>query len=126
MTNFKIMPRNPATPVRDFFAGLALLVGLGVLFLLLWIVVLVVLATLVFAGLTVFTDWNFGARVGCGLVASFIFLKVLGFISNAFDLIPKSWIDAKPCPKCGKNLRTSLAQQCMHCGADWHVKSRAT
>jgi hypothetical protein len=27
-----------------------------------------------------------------------------------------------PCPKCGEPLRTSKAQQCFHCGADWHEK----
>lgn len=26
------------------------------------------------------------------------------------------------CPYCGKLLRTLLAQQCLHCGADWHGK----
>lgn len=28
--------------------------------------------------------------------------------------------NASPCPKCGKRLRTSLAKQCVECGADWH------
>ncbi|EMI57547.1 hypothetical protein [Rhodopirellula sallentina] len=28
--------------------------------------------------------------------------------------------DAIPCPECGKQLRTSKAKQCFHCGASWH------
>ena len=27
-----------------------------------------------------------------------------------------------PCPRCGAELRTPLAQQCFHCGADWHPR----
>jgi len=27
-----------------------------------------------------------------------------------------------PCPHCGRPLRTAEAQQCFHCGADWHGK----
>lgn len=27
-----------------------------------------------------------------------------------------------PCPKCGRPLATRKAQQCLHCGADWHVR----
>ena len=30
----------------------------------------------------------------------------------------------KPCPSCGRPLRTDLAQQCFECGADWHPKRR--
>ena len=29
----------------------------------------------------------------------------------------------KPCPFCGKPLRTNQAQQCFLCGADWHRKT---
>ena len=28
--------------------------------------------------------------------------------------------DTKPCPYCGIPLRTNKAQQCLHCGMDWH------
>ena len=118
------MPRRPSTPVKDFFTGIALLAGLSIAYLLLWLVVLLVLAGLIFLGLTALTNWNFGARIGSSLVSAFITMKVVGFVFATLDLIPESWIDekteTKPCPECGKNLRTALAQQCMHCGADWH------
>ena len=118
------MTRKPKTPLKDFFTGVALLAGFGLLFLLLWLVALLVVATLIFFGLTAFTNWNLGARIGSSLISAFITMKVLGFISATLDLIPETWIDAKkktkPCPECGKNLRTAIAQQCMHCGADWH------
>lgn len=29
-----------------------------------------------------------------------------------------------PCPQCGELLRTSKAQQCFECGADWHKSGR--
>jgi hypothetical protein len=28
--------------------------------------------------------------------------------------------EPRPCPQCGKSLRTKLAKQCFECGADWH------
>jgi hypothetical protein len=38
---------------------------------------------------------------------------------------PLGWsrLSSKPCPYCGKLLRTVQAQQCFNCGADWHGKS---
>ncbi|WP_047816005.1 6TM ABC transporter family protein [Rhodopirellula islandica] len=118
------MPRNPKTPAKDFFTGVAWLAGFGLLVLLLWFVALLVIAALIFFGLTAFTNWNLGARIGFSLISAFITMKVLGFISATLDLIPEAWIEGKkktkPCPECGKNLRAVLAQQCMHCGADWH------
>ncbi len=119
------MPRKPKTPVKDFFAGAALLAGFGLLYILFWLLALLAIAGMIFFGLTVFTNWNLGERLGCSLLSAFIAMKVLWFISEMLDLIPASWIDGKkkmkPCPECGKNLRTALAQQCMHCGADWHT-----
>ena len=119
------MSSKAKTPLKTFFTGVALLAGFGLLYLLLWLAAVIAIAVLIFLGLTVFTDWNLGARIGCSLLSTLITLKVLWFISETLDLIPDSWIDGKkktkPCPECGQNLRTALAQQCMHCGADWHA-----
>ena len=42
----------------------------------------------------------------------------------------KPQLDPQPqpaaCPHCGRRLRTAEAQQCFHCGADWHGTPRAT
>ena len=118
------MPRKPQTPVKGIFTDVAILAGFGIACLVAWLVVLVVLAGLIFLRLTAFTNWNFGTRIGSSLLSAFVTMKVLSFISAALDLIPESWIDGKKktktCTECGKNLRTARAQQCMHCGADWH------
>lgn len=119
------MPRKPHTPLKDFFWAAALLSGVGLLYLALWCVVLLIIAGLIFLGLTVFTNWNMGVRIAGSLFASFVAMKLLGGMLEILDMIPQSWIDGnkktKPCPQCGKNLRTAMAQQCMHCGADWHL-----
>jgi len=116
-----------SNPIKTFFAGLALLTVMGLVGLLLWLIAFGVLAALLYLGLSLFTDWSFIARVATSILASFTILKVLGLLSDAFDLLPEWWFDPKlkptPCPRCGKNLRTAFAQQCRHCGADWHSKS---
>ena len=108
------MPHKPQTPAKGFFTDVAILAGFGIVCLVLWLVVLVILAGLIFLGLTAFTKWNFGVRVGFSLLSAYITMKVLSFISATLNLIPESWIDGKkktkPCPECGKNLRTARAQ----------------
>jgi len=37
-----------------------------------------------------------------------------------FSKPKESFVGNKPCPKCGKPLRSNLAQQCFECGAKWH------
>lgn len=117
-------------PIRSLLAGLGLLIGLGVVGLLIWLIALGVLAAIIYLGLSAFTNWGLIARLGASILGSFIALKVLALLSDAFDLLPEWWFDPKkkptPCPHCGKNLRTAHAQQCRHCGADWHSKNRPT
>jgi hypothetical protein len=36
------------------------------------------------------------------------------------DLAEFKWPKTKPCPYCGKLLRTEKSQQCFMCGMDWH------
>lgn len=116
------------SPIISFLAGLGLFIGLGLVGLLLWLVALGVLAALVYLGLSAFTSWGFVLKLGTSVFASSLTLKVLAVLSDAFELVPEWWFDPKkkptPCPDCGKNLRTALARQCRHCGADWHSKSR--
>ena len=118
------MPRKANASAKDFFEGVALFAGIGLVLFLLLILALLVIAILIFFGLTAFTNWNFGDRGGCSLISAFVIMKVLGLIWAMLDLIPDSKNAAElkttPCPECGKNLRTALAQQCVHCGADWH------
>jgi hypothetical protein len=35
-----------------------------------------------------------------------------------------NWPKTKPCPYCGKLLRTEKSQQCFMCGMDWHDPNR--
>ncbi len=120
--------QTQSNPIKDYFVGVGLLAGMGVVGLLLWLTALSVLAVLIFLGLSLFTDWNLVARLATSVLASFAALKLLGLILDAFDLLPESWFAPEkkptPCPHCGKTLRTALAQQCRHCGADWHSESR--
>ena len=34
--------------------------------------------------------------------------------------VPHKSDSGPPCPECGQNIKTELAKQCLHCGADWH------
>ncbi|MBC8873592.1 MAG: hypothetical protein H8E44_29495 [Planctomycetes bacterium] len=114
-----------STPIKDFFVGLGLLIGGGVVVLLLWLIPLGVLAGLIYLGLSLFTDWSFIPKFVISILASCITLFVLGLLSDTYELFGVRWLGKKPtpCPHCGKNLRTALAKQCRHCGADWHSES---
>ncbi len=46
------------------------------------------------------------------IAASFVLLFV-GVVTDIFEF-------GKPCPECGEPLATRKAQQCLHCGANWH------
>ena len=39
---------------------------------------------------------------------------------GAAGAAPEYAASTAACPKCGKPLRTNMAKQCYHCGADWH------
>jgi hypothetical protein len=72
-------------------------------------------------------DWWFGYTL-----LLFVPFWILGFF--AWNFGPRFLIEtltsdrrtnaAGPsCPKCSQPLATELAQQCLHCGADWHDPS---
>lgn len=44
------------------------------------------------------------------------------FLPGAYIVPERPWQPPPkvPCPKCGQPLRTPLAKQCFHCGANWH------
>ena len=112
-----------STPIKDFFVGFGLLIGGSVVVLLRWLIPVGVLAALIYVGLYLLTAWGLIPKLVISGLASYITLSVLGLVWETFIFSP-AWIDTMkkptPCPHCGKNLRTALAKQCRHCGADWH------
>lgn len=86
------MTRKPAVPFFEFLSGLMLLVGFGVAFLLLWFVALVLLAGLLYAGLSVVTNWSVVARIGFSFFAALVILKAVALVGAVFDVIPESWV----------------------------------
>jgi len=115
---------------KPIIAGLGVLIGLGVVGLFLWAFAVVALAALLYFTLSLLTNWGIVPKLGVSVVSSYIILRALGFLLDVLDLLPQWWLDPRkkpaPCPHCGEPLRTALAQQCRHCGADWHAKSRST
>ncbi|EKK04461.1 hypothetical protein RBSH_00207 [Rhodopirellula baltica SH28] len=89
---FVQMTRKPAAPFLEFLSGLILLVGFGVAFLLLWFVTLVLLAGLLYAGLSVVTNWSVVARIGFSFFAALVILKAVALVGAVFDVIPESWV----------------------------------
>lgn len=39
---------------------------------------------------------------------------------DSLEPLPPNPKSKKPCPYCGRLLRTDLAKQCFECGKDWH------
>lgn len=65
------------------------------------------------SGLMILLGWLFGLG-GIGLVLSKQGEK------ERRAARPQWMNEVAYCPKCNKKLRTSLAKQCLDCGADWH------
>ena len=57
------------------------------------------------------------ALTGCGLA------EASSWVVN-HPLLEPPTRQTKPCPYCGKPLRTDLARQCFECGRDWHDPAR--
>ena len=97
----------------------------------------------IFVGGSVVAVLGYGNMIcnwlGSGWAFRFLYSPILGtlglvcFVAGFFliaDVIYPNWEplntkrgskpDAPPCPECGMQLRTKLAKQCRHCGADWH------
>jgi hypothetical protein len=53
--------------------------------------------------------------------AGLSFRRATAWIKN--HRIPSLYDPPRPCPYCGEWLRTNRAQQCFHCGKDWHSTS---
>ena len=67
----------------------------------------------IITGVMILLGWLFGLGV----------ISQLSSGQGLRRLIPTrpKWKDEVAyCPECNKILRTSLAKQCRHCGADWH------
>jgi hypothetical protein len=68
------------------------------------------IVSLIDSGMTVAAIKRFREASGFGLADSKAAIEDIMYAMNS-----------SPCPHCGKALRTKLAQQCFHCGADWHA-----
>jgi hypothetical protein len=71
--------------------------------------------TLIEAGRTIEGIKHYRACTGAGLAAAKGAVDAL-IVAIEFR-VPEN---GPPCPQCGRKLRTAKAQQCFHCGADWH------
>jgi len=79
------------------------------------------------AGLTVLvisltTNLKVPAASIWGLGITAILFKCVQSVLDAYDFIPRGREHSAnvTCPSCNQPLRTSKAQQCFECGADWH------
>jgi hypothetical protein len=78
-----------------------------------------------------FSDWAAIFVVGPERLKEVAFRWLQGLpLERVFEGLPvsipqqegQSQKPGPPCPTCGASLRTMEAQQCFHCGADWHQR----
>ncbi|MDA7977684.1 MAG: hypothetical protein MPJ50_02805 [Pirellulales bacterium] len=67
---------------------------------------------------------HFSGLISLGLLSAMLVWSAFGLLgwlaAGGSTIQPRQTIETKPCQKCGQPLRTSLANQCFQCGADWH------
>ncbi len=84
---------------------------------------LIFLSAQVALAIYMFLGWLLSGKASIGPAVPFLLfdLCIVTLIATSFV---KSFFTAEqsnpPCPHCKSKLRTKLAKQCFHCGADWH------
>ena len=81
--------------ISDVFILIGAFVGITLLVWVVWLISLFVLAGLIYAGLSLFTDWDWGSKLFWGVLSSFLCLKFFGGLVNLLDILGIGFPDSK-------------------------------